>query len=672
MILTDPNKRLILYNTLGSAIEITDSVIGPDGVATGGTYVAGKFGNGFLSDANSEYVTITNILDNLTVKGAIDIWIVPKSTFDDGSTDRYILTSVGADLYLYYDASEDDWTFTIGGQSATLNDTSVPDDTPIHIRCIWNNGVTNKVRIIVDGVEGTPSTTTFTTPDDTDLRVGNNNADSAFASAVLDNLKVWNYDNDSVAGREIEYPIIAGTEFGGTRQYLNPNKKLLSWNTLESALTVGKSKLGPNGSVTGSPTYLSVNSMFGNGIKCTTNNYASMVLNGILNRDSFVISIIVKYDTYSMTNGDPSDGNNHDIFQIGTNGLSNNPIGGLFNLGSANYSLAYINPTSGSDSFTVQMSSGIDVSINDIVFWAFIYDKNQSSPNRLRIKYHNISSGQNGLFSETSSSGSGQTPAFDPGDVIKIGQSVWQARGADAIIDNFKIHNFVKTAFPEKDVEHPLELNGTNFFNTTEKQIYFLNTFDNANSVTKSVLGPDGVATGGSFTAGKFGNGFQVDANSEYITINELITGLSAFAFEIWVKPINTFDDGSTDRYIFSSESSEVLCFYDASANNWVLEVNGNQATFNDTSVPDDTLVHIAGTFDGSSNIKIWIDDVEGTPYSGATTALTDDNIRFGNNQADSLHASSVLDNPKFYNFYKQNFIKEIEFPINLKEVITI
>jgi len=193
-----PERQCILWNKMKAA----ESEIGPDGVVTGGSYVACKFNNGFQVDADSEYFTFSSIVNGYV--GCVELWLKPVSSFDDGSTDRYIWTSVGGDTYLFYDASANAWVFTIGGQSVSLLDSSVPDSTLIHIAASWNYSESNKAIVFRNSVQGSALTTAYTVPNDTDFRFGNSNVNTDDAHAILDNIKVWNYAKTDFSDREVE------------------------------------------------------------------------------------------------------------------------------------------------------------------------------------------------------------------------------------------------------------------------------------------------------------------------------------------------------------------------------------------------------------------------------------------------------------------------------------
>jgi len=427
------SEKMVLWNKLGSTAQTTKSEIGQHGVELGNTYATGKFNDGFRVDANGEYVTFSNVLDNLTVKGSLNLWINPYDNFDDGSTDRYIWTSVGSDMFLFYDASENLWTFTIGGQSATFSDTSVPDDVPIHLACIWDNGVTNKVQIKVDNVEGSPSTTTFTTPNDTDLRIGNNNSNNADAQSVLDNIKIHNYAKSDFSDKDVEYPI----KINGTNIATTPLEQIVLWNTFHNAEELADSRIGNNFTTPSTPAY--ADCKFDQGLNITSVNNSSSVANPLSTMQRGFISAQLKPNWASgsitavyVTDADAA-------YRCAILWQDNGTAVGFHFYLNGTY---LIEPQDSEFTWSHSASEVFHIAVT----WDLSGIDGGSDTARMYL---------NGQLFKTSA----LTPASTtPATTIYIGKRYNNVSAFNGVMENFKMGNYAKTDFSDKDVKEPIDM----------------------------------------------------------------------------------------------------------------------------------------------------------------------------------------------------------------------
>lgn len=279
-------------------------------------------------------------------------------------------------------------------------------------------------------------------------------------------------------------------------------------------------------------------------------------------------------------------------------------------------------------------------------------------------------------LTDTSGDGEGNPIEGNITCTLHLGNYHSAQRGMRGVMENFKIWNYANADLGDREIQFPLIINGTDKYTTPLQQTILWNTLFDTDNVENSFIGVNGTVTGGTFTAGKFKDGFRADANSEYLDFVNAFEGIQdTGSIELWIVPKNTFDDGSTDRVIWMGGSSNISLFYDASENLWCFDLRAKQATFSDTTVPDGTPIHILCSWDNISgdSVRIWVDGVEGTSATGTFSTLSDTDLRLGNNMLDTLHASSVLENLKVHNYQKLTaFDRESYQPIDIEKVVTV
>ena len=186
------------------------------------------------------------------------------------------------------------------------------------------------------------------------------------------------------------------------------------------------------------------------------------------------------------------------------------------------------------------------------------------------------------------------------------------------------------------------------------------NTLEDAAAVAASVKGPNGSQTGGTFAACKFGNGFEVDANSEYIDFT--YSPGSAGCYELWFKTKFASTD-TTLRYILDRNTPvNAPRFRWNGVNKWQFTVSDIAVNYDSGSFSTGAVFHLALVWDinginGSSDtIRFYVNGVLGSQSTSAFASIVADSIRLGNNNANSLHANGIIDNLKVYDFAKIDF----------------
>lgn len=232
-------RGLILWNKLGSSVEVHNSEIGPDGVIIGDiSYFPTQHGDGFrpdprLGDHNipNNYVVFEGL--ELGQKGAIEFWYAP-----DWSN-----SAVGhvVDI-LYYGVAEDvlnnhiimafnDWQNRLGNvaiDSGAAANVAVQEfapipgwstTQPIHVAFTWDGSasvVTDRLMVFIDGV-ALPNTFFSGDPQLDDwlanaqLRLGSrlvsgdwNRHNWEGLDGEMDNIKIWNFPKTDFSDRFVE------------------------------------------------------------------------------------------------------------------------------------------------------------------------------------------------------------------------------------------------------------------------------------------------------------------------------------------------------------------------------------------------------------------------------------------------------------------------------------
>ena len=89
------------------------------------------------------------------------------------------------------------------------------------------------------------------------------------------------------------------------------------------------------------------------------------------------------------------------------------------------------------------VTTGVDIAINDLVYWKLVFDADQSIGNRITLYYYNQTSSQSGIWHENQTVGTPAAPILSDSDILYLGTYYNSTEVADAIIDNFKVTNCV-------------------------------------------------------------------------------------------------------------------------------------------------------------------------------------------------------------------------------------
>ncbi|MFN0136551.1 MAG: hypothetical protein ACKVS9_10605 [Phycisphaerae bacterium] len=225
---------LVFWNRLGSATQVTNSEVGPNGwmTGTGAAFEPAKFGNGFINKATTDVAAPQypgSVLHVLRERGTVEIWIVPKVSSPQPYTHGiYALVGDSAAEHWYMNRGN---VYLIWGDTVTGNGffggvqfdgmhARTPDEpqqfvttpgTPVHAAICWDidgiAGSGDKVRIYRDGIlvsatsaAWNPSGTVYQEKFMTGHVAGTAPADRY----ISDNLKVWNYAKTDFADRLLE------------------------------------------------------------------------------------------------------------------------------------------------------------------------------------------------------------------------------------------------------------------------------------------------------------------------------------------------------------------------------------------------------------------------------------------------------------------------------------
>jgi hypothetical protein len=223
---------LMLWNTLGSAEEITHSLVGPNGAVSGGSFVPGRFGNAYAADHTQHMLAVFSREVITTSSGAIELWAKLLSNPPDlawGSNPAFIQADDGFRSWVLQ-LNGNDGTgagglcgmvsrFEAGtGLYGTWSYEQVLGAGAVadwhHYALVWNQagipGVgdgSRKVAVFLDGVLNSAHWTDNPPASFGPLTSGSLgliNYQGNTGSAAVDNIKVWNYAKTDFSGRFIE------------------------------------------------------------------------------------------------------------------------------------------------------------------------------------------------------------------------------------------------------------------------------------------------------------------------------------------------------------------------------------------------------------------------------------------------------------------------------------
>jgi hypothetical protein len=223
---------LVLWNKLGSDYEVTHSEIGLNGTVVGGAYAyeSARFGGGYVrKDVGLNYVSFpASLLDALTERGTIELWINPKVPVPIGweSGDWGLIgnpyghygVSDKFNIAVIWDAPPDKSGFLgiVGFDQAGVGTPGEPSQyfatafTPFHVAISWDiagiDGSADTIRVYRDG-EVVSSSTEAWNPSGTDrydIILGYGPDWDGKDKFISDNIKIWNYAKTDFSDRFIE------------------------------------------------------------------------------------------------------------------------------------------------------------------------------------------------------------------------------------------------------------------------------------------------------------------------------------------------------------------------------------------------------------------------------------------------------------------------------------
>ncbi|MDH4241268.1 MAG: LamG domain-containing protein, partial [Phycisphaerae bacterium] len=154
------------------------------------------------------------------------------------------------------------------------------------------------------------------------------------------------------------------------------------------------------------------------------------------------------------------------------------------------------------------------------------------------------------------------------------------------------------------------------------------------------------------WVTGRIGGALHFDGIDDYVDCGNgaslQITG-TAISLAAWVKYDTGEDYSGIAMKTSSGDWSDGYGLYaDNDAVNFYVVDYGNIATKSFTA--DDQWHHVAGTYDGS-NVRVWVDGVEGTPlgYTGSISNA-DHSFEIGRGGDNSYNFSGALDDVRLYN----------------------
>jgi hypothetical protein len=229
---SDAPAGLTLWNTLGSAEEITHSQVGPNGTVSGGSFVPGRFGNAYAADHTQHMQAVFSREVITTGSGAIELWAKLLSNPPElawGSNPAFVQADDGFRSWVLQLNGNDGtgagglcgmvsrfeagtglfgfWTYEQVLGAGAVSEWH-------HYALVWSQagipGVgdgTRKVAVFLDGVLNSAHWTDNPPASFGPLTSGSLgliNYQGNTGSAAVDNIKVWNYAKTDFAGRFIE------------------------------------------------------------------------------------------------------------------------------------------------------------------------------------------------------------------------------------------------------------------------------------------------------------------------------------------------------------------------------------------------------------------------------------------------------------------------------------
>lgn len=238
-----------LWSKLNSASDVTSPSTGTGGAEVGSpTYVASKFGNGILSDVNSEGCTFPTAANSINFdKGTIEFWMKVKYAHTDVDVHYSwsFLDTHGISFRRNSLSSQSNFRVAVTHDGGTIDvmatgQTHAVDDL-IHWAVTWDRtgsdiGSSKTVAIYKDNVEVASSTTTWNASAsfNANLYVGTAHDGTAHSDAVIDNLKTYDVCKTDFTHKDTE-----GTATGPAE----------SVSVAESITTTGVNNISVNDSV---------------------------------------------------------------------------------------------------------------------------------------------------------------------------------------------------------------------------------------------------------------------------------------------------------------------------------------------------------------------------------------------------------------------------------------
>ena len=217
-----------------------------------------------------------------------------------------------------------------------------------------------------------------------------------------------------------------------------------TWNRLTSGEIFITGEIGNGGTQINSTVYS--RGFFNTGMDCQANNYGEIVIGNNFT-DYLTVNMLTRYDSYSVTNGDPSNGTDNNIITLRDTSWGSNGYLYLTHRAGANNTRLVFSSDTG---VTMQafMTTGLDIAVNDYVFWQIIYDNDQTPDgNKVTLNYRNITSGQTLSSIATIVSGTPGSLGYTANQYIKLGQAPTTDATFQSVIDNIKIYNTVESDF---------------------------------------------------------------------------------------------------------------------------------------------------------------------------------------------------------------------------------
>ena len=220
----DLNPSLVLWNTLGSAVELGSSVVGGPGTLTiaGASFVAGRFGGGVFIPPNradrSEQLRFGDY--SVTPAGTIEIWFnqdgydTVSGQPNDGrfhsfwgpDVDPYVTR--GASLLTCWVTGEG-WHFDIWDGTNYVRNTVTPDIAAgdwHHVAFTWSSDG-SYTEVYLDGalLNRVDQPLSIAGPVYLPMQLGFDwDADDRGVTSVLDNLKIWSEPKTDFSDRFTE------------------------------------------------------------------------------------------------------------------------------------------------------------------------------------------------------------------------------------------------------------------------------------------------------------------------------------------------------------------------------------------------------------------------------------------------------------------------------------